>query len=178
MRKPLILEHAGCYMPDVTIIEFDPDWNVEFAKETQLISRVLDISPESIEHVGSTSVTDLSAKPIIDILVARSGLDREYVITSLLGLGYSFWDKDEFQQVRLMFYKNSCQPVFNVHVADIKGEFWSDLTAFRNRLRSNPDLARSYESLKRRLAYEHQNDLEAYTAAKTAFVRQVTGARG
>jgi GrpB-like predicted nucleotidyltransferase (UPF0157 family) len=165
-------------MDDVEIVNYDPRWPVLFDEEAKRLRAVLD--PSSIvglEHFGSTAVPDLSAKPIIGILIAvRSLADAQAAfVEALRNLDYVYW-ADNSKKDRMFFVKG--MPPFgsgrshHVHVTEPHGEMWQRL-AFRDYLRAHPEEAATYERLKRRLAAEHQADREAYTDAKSAYVESV-----
>jgi GrpB-like predicted nucleotidyltransferase (UPF0157 family) len=165
-------------MDEVEIVNYDPRWPTLFDEEAKRLRAALD--PSSIiglEHFGSTSIPELSAKPIIDILIAvRSLADaRASFVEALRNLGYVYW-ADNPKQDRMFFVKG--MPPFgsrrshHVHVTETDGEMWPRL-AFRDYLRAHPEEAATYEALKRRLAAEHPTDREAYTDAKSAYIESV-----
>src|ERR1700712_5284158 len=165
-------------MDEVEIVTYEPRWPSLFDQEAERLRATLDPSLISgLEHFGSTAVPGLSAKPIIDILIAvRSLADaRTSFIEPLRNLDYVYWAENP-KQDRLFFVKG--MPPFgskrshHVHVTEPQGEMWQRL-AFRDYLRAHPEEARTYQQLKTRLATEHQTDREAYTAAKSAYVESV-----
>jgi GrpB-like predicted nucleotidyltransferase (UPF0157 family) len=165
-------------MDEVEIVDYDPRWPTLFDEEAMRLRATLD--PSSIvglEHFGSTAVPGLSAKPIIDILIAvRSLADAQAsFVEALRKLDYVYW-ADNPKTDRLFFVKG--MPPFGsgrshqVHVTETHGEMWQRL-AFRDYLRAHLEEARIYEQLKRRLATEHRTDREAYTDAKSAYIETV-----
>ena len=165
-------------MDEVEIVNYDPRWPVLFNEEAKRLRAVLDPSLIlGLEHFGSTAVPNLSAKPIIDILIAvRSLTDAQAIfVEALRNLDYVYW-ADNPKKDRMFFVKG--MPPFgsrrshHVHVTEPHGEMWQRL-AFRDYLRAHPEEAGIYERLKRRLAAEHQTDREAYTDAKSAYVESV-----
>jgi GrpB-like predicted nucleotidyltransferase (UPF0157 family) len=165
-------------MDEVEIINYDPRWPTLFAEEAERLRATLDPSLIiGLEHFGSTAVPGLSAKPIIDILIAvRSLADaKASFVEALRKLDYVYW-ADNPKTDRMFFVKG--MPPFgsrrshHVHVTEAHGEMWQRL-AFRDYLRTHPEEAAIYEQLKRRLATEHQTDREAYTDAKSAYVETV-----
>jgi GrpB-like predicted nucleotidyltransferase (UPF0157 family) len=165
-------------MDGVEIVNYDPRWPALFDEEAKRLRAVLD--PSSIvglEHFGSTAVPGLSAKPIIDILIAvRSLADAQATfVEALRHLDYVYWADNPISD-RMFFVKG--MPPFgsrrshHVHVTEPDGEMWQRL-AFRDYLRAHPEEVRTYERLKRRLAAEHPTDREAYTDAKSAYVESV-----
>jgi GrpB-like predicted nucleotidyltransferase (UPF0157 family) len=165
-------------MDEVEIVNYDPRWPALFDEEARRLRATLDPSLiVGLEHFGSTAVPGLSAKPIIDILIAvRSLADAQAsFVEPLRNLDYVYWAENP-KQDRLFFVKG--MPPFgsrrshHVHVTEPDGEMWQRL-AFRDYLRAYPEEARTYQQLKRRLATEHQMDREAYTNAKAAYVESV-----
>ena len=165
-------------MDEVEIVKYDLRWPVLFDEEARRLRAILDPSLiMGLEHFGSTAVPDLSAKPIIDILIAVSSLTdaRAGFVEALQNLDYVFWAENP-KQDRMFFVKG--MPPFgakrshHVHVTEPDGEMWKRL-AFRDCLRANPDEAGTYDRLKRSLATEYQNDREAYTQAKSAYIEGV-----
>ena len=165
-------------MDEVEIVNCDPRWPVLFDEEARRLRAILDPSLiMGLEHFGSTAVPNLSAKPIIDILIAvRSLADAQATfVEALRNLDYVYW-ADNPKKDRMFFVKG--MPPFgskrshHVHVTEPQGELWQRL-AFRDYLRVHPEEAGIYEQLKRRLATEYQTDREAYTAAKSAYIESV-----
>jgi GrpB-like predicted nucleotidyltransferase (UPF0157 family) len=165
-------------MDEVEIVDYDPRWPLLFDEEAKRLRAVLDPSLiVGIEHFGSTAISGLSAKPIIDILIAVRSLPaaRATFVEALRNLDYVYW-ADNPKKDRMFFVKG--MPPFgskrshHVPITEPHGEMWRRL-AFRDYLRAHPDEAETYERLKRRLATEHQTDREAYTDAKSAYVEIV-----
>ena len=162
-------------MPDLVRIEpYDPAWPGEFEAEKARLEPVL--APwlaGEIHHVGSTSVPGLGAKPVIDILAeVRSLEESRDAIEPLRALSYWWFP----YQVELMNW--FCKPspehrTHHLHLVVPGSQAWREELAFRDALRAEPETARAYEELKRRLADEHMHDREAYTVAKTEFVESV-----
>lgn len=165
-------------MDDIEIVDYDPRWPRLFEEEARRLRTVLDPSLiVGLEHFGSTAIAGLSAKPIIDILVAVRSLAaaRATFVAALRTLDYVYW-ADNPKKDRMFFVKG--MPPFgsrrshHVHVTEPEGEMWQRLV-FRDYLRAHPEEAGTYERLKKRLAAEHPTDREAYTDAKSAYVESV-----
>lgn len=165
-------------MDEVEIVEYDPRWPALFEQEAERLRGALDPSLiVGLEHFGSTAIPNLSAKPIIDIVIAVCSLAdaRASFVESLQKLDYVYWAENP-KQDRMFFVKGmppfGSRRTHHVHVTEPGGELWRRL-AFRDYLRAHPAEARRYEQLKRRLATEHPTDREAYTDAKSAYIEQV-----
>src|ERR1700722_4946845 len=165
-------------MDEVEIVDYDSRWPLLFDEEARRLREVLDPSlVVGLEHFGSTAIPGLSAKPIIDILVAVRSLAAAQgtFVEGLRGLDYVYW-ADNPKKDRMFFVKG--MPPFgskrshHVHVTEPQGEMWQRL-AFRDYLRAHPAEAETYERLKKRLAAEHQTDREVYADAKSAYVASV-----
>ena len=165
-------------MDDVEIVEYDPRWPRLFDEEARRLRTVLDPSLiVELEHFGSTAIPGLSAKPIIDILIAVRSLTvaQATFVAALRKLDYVYW-ADNPKKDRMFFVKGmppyGAKRSHHVHVTEPEGEMWQRLV-FRDYLRAHPEEAATYERLKRQLAAEHQTDREAYTDAKSAYVETV-----
>jgi GrpB-like predicted nucleotidyltransferase (UPF0157 family) len=165
-------------MEEVEIVSYDPRWPLLFNEEVERLRTVLDPSMiVGIEHFGSTAISGLSAKPIIDILIAVRSLAAAQItfVEALRNLEYVYWSENP-KKDRMFFVKG--MPPFgskrshHVHVTELHGQMWQRL-AFRDYLRAHPEEAEIYERLKRRLAIEYQTDREAYTDAKSAYIDSV-----
>ncbi len=165
-------------MDEVEIVDYDPRWPALFDEEAKRLRAILDPALiVGLEHFGSTAVPGLSAKPIIDILIAvRSLADAQVIfVDALRKLDYVYW-ADNPKKDRMFFVKG--MPPFgsrrshHVHATEVDGEMWQRL-AFRDYLRAHPEEAQTYERLKRRLAAEYRADRDAYTDAKSAYIENV-----
>lgn len=160
----------------------NPQWSVIFQKERELISSKIEaFLPILIEHVGSTSIPGIKAKPYIDILIviAEELLFNEKMIAELSTLGYAYFvvpKRDEIEAY-MSFGKGyslegKSEQIFHIHMCTP-----SNITAkqieFRDYLRANPEQAKAYEKLKVESAEKFKNDRGAYVLSKNEFVRQV-----
>jgi len=159
----------------VEIVPYDPSWPRQFADEAKILRRAL--APwivGSIEHIGSTAVPGLAAKPVIDIMLGVPSLDASrpaIEVATELGYRYAPYQVD----VEHWF----CKPSFSfrthhLHMIPAGTPQWRRSIAFRDYLIAHPEVAAEYEILKRRLAAEHRLDREAYTVAKRPFIDRVT----
>lgn len=163
----------------IVIVEYNANWPVRFEEEALRLRSVLGSSALRIEHVGSTSVPGLAAKPVIDIQVSiASLLPHGRYAAAMASLGYRHVALGDFDLVYPFFHKPVLWPgTHHVHLCESGGEQeWKHL-AFRNHLRKHPQVAREYETLKHQLARLHDGgtpqSLEAYSLAKSEFVSTV-----
>src|SRR6202046_2260029 len=163
----------------IEVSEYDPAWPAEYGAEQQRIRAALDADLlMEIQHVGSTAIPGMAAKPIIDILLmVREGAERARVIQGLQKLGYVYWAENP--EPRRMFFVRGMPPfgkrrTHHVHVFDDVAERERRIT-FRDYLRLHADAAREYAELKRQLAEQFSNDREAYTRGKDEFIARICG---
>jgi GrpB-like predicted nucleotidyltransferase (UPF0157 family) len=160
----------------IEIKDYDPAWPGRFAEQRDRLADIL--APwlaAPIEHIGSTSVPGLRAKPIVDILAPVDSLAaRAAMVDALSADGWLYWPDDPNGAQRLWFLRP--EPGERTHhllVVEHGSSKAQALLAFRDALRADSALAREYEDLKIRLAWEHPEDRDAYTAAKADFVARV-----
>jgi len=163
----------------ITITPYDAQWPGMFAAERARLAEALGSLAQRIEHHGSTAVAGLAAKPIIDIQVSVASLQPlDAFIAALASLGYVHVPHAD--DVRCPFFHRPAKwpHTHHVHLVVTGGEEEARTLAFRNYLRSHPDVAEEYELLKRRLARDTDGGSftgrEAYAAAKTEFVERIT----
>ena len=167
----------------IEISEHDSQWASSFDGLKNALMNALGDLALAVEHVGSTAVSGLAAKPIIDIDVVIDSPDLLHRIVEVLSsLGY-IHQGDKGVPGREAFGRSGsdvpkdgtgrCWPAHHLYVCDKEnGELQRHL-AFRDFLRLHPQYARRYAQLKRKLAIEHAEDREAYTEGKTTFVAEV-----
>jgi len=160
---------------DYHVADPDPAWPDHFEAEAARISAALPPGLLTrIDHVGSTSVPGLAAKPIIDIQLSLTTLaPREPYVEPICELDYR-WVLDPWDDAHEYFSRDiDGVRSFHLHVCLTGSEWERRHLAFRDRLRADPDIASAYGELKRRLAAEHPRDTIGYTEAKTAFIEDV-----
>ncbi|HTZ76407.1 MAG TPA: GrpB family protein [Stellaceae bacterium] len=159
----------------IVVAEYDPLWPVMFEQERVRLVSALGPMVLVIEHVGSTAVPGLAAKPIIDLLVGVESLAaaRSRAIEPLVALGYAYlpeyasWLPDE------LFFRKGVPWTHHVHIMEPSGPRWRNRLLFRDYLRAHPEAAQAYATLKRNLAAVLKDDIAAYRGAKDDFVAEV-----
>jgi GrpB-like predicted nucleotidyltransferase (UPF0157 family) len=169
----------------ITIAPYDPAWPTMFELEAARLRETLGGLARRIEHVGSTAVPNLAAKPVIDIQISVASLTRDVgACTALLAAaGYAHVDLGPFDKVYPFFQRPAVWPsTHHVHLCDEGGEQEQRHLTFRNHLRRHPEVAASYAALKRRLAAEHlgrtRQERERYSLGKKEFVEAVLARAG
>ncbi|WP_232316818.1 GrpB family protein [Paenibacillus sp. D9] len=158
----------------VIVMEYDPSWQTEYESEKARILAALAGESIWVEHIGSTSVPGLAAKPIVDIAVGVAHLSiADAFIQPLAAIGYEYVPKPEFPPRRFFRQGEWGKGTHHLHVYEIGSEEWKGNLLFRDSLRSDPGLRRQYAELKADLASRHPDDRAAYTAHKGPFIRTV-----
>ena len=164
-------------MDEIEIVDYNPNWANMFECEAESIRVTVgkDLIVE-IQHIGSTAVLGLAAKPVIDIMIGLRDLsDGKKIIRPLEELGYVYW-ADNPDDKKIFFVKGMPpygeKRTHHVHVVEIDGEFWQR-RLFRDYLRIHPEEVSRYEQLKRDLAVRFRDDREAYTEGKSDYVAEV-----
>ncbi len=155
------------------IVAYDPDWPARFETERKRVLALFAPGGAVLEHVGSTAVPGLAAKPIVDMMLGVERLaEVEARIPALEALGYEYVAQHEvrFPERRFLARPRSGPRTHHLHAVERGSGFWRRHLGFRDLLRADPRTARAYEDLKRGLARQHAEDREAYTEAKTDFI--------
>jgi GrpB-like predicted nucleotidyltransferase (UPF0157 family) len=161
----------------IVIHEYDPAWPFRFEEERARILEALGASVLSIEHVGSTSVPGLAAKPIIDLLVGvrRLGEARAIGVHRMQALGYTHLPQYEvWLPQELLFRKGPPGPwTHHAHVMEASNPRREEYILFRDYLRQHPLVAEDYANLKKALALVFGSDIAGFRDAKRPFVEAV-----
>ena len=158
----------------ILIVEYDPHWPEMYAEEKARIALAVGAVFIAYEHVGSTAVPGLGAKPIIDLMAAVQKLeDAEASADMLRGLGYDYIPEFNALIPERRFFRKGSPRSHHLHVTTTAADFWRKHILFRDYLRAHPETAREYYELKVQLAAQYGDDRDGYTNAKTEFVRGV-----
>lgn len=160
----------------IRVVPYDDAWPERFAEERDRLAEALAGVEVRIEHVGSTAVPGLPAKPIIDVAVGAPSLALlDARVEAMSDAGYHYVPEYESEiPDRRYFRRPDTRPrVAHVHGVVSGGEIWNRHLAFRDWLREYPADRDAYGALKRRLATEHGSDRSAYVEGKGPFIRRV-----
>ena len=160
----------------ITLVSYEPEWVDTYEKERGEIRNAAGEHIEAIEHIGSTSIPGLAAKPVIDIMAGVETLgDADRCIEPLQTLGWIY--APEFEESvphRRYFRKTDSEDhTHHLHMVEITSDWWDRHILFRDYLREHSEVAHAYEDLKRELAERHRWDIDEYTGAKTDFIQDV-----
>lgn len=160
----------------VILEEYDYSWPTKFKEEKEYLMAVAGKwLYGSIEHVGSTAIPGMLAKPVIDVMFGVKSLNESKpAITSLVESGYEYWP----YKTEVMHW--FCKPsdafrTHHLHLIPYGSPLWQERIKFRDLLRSNSSVAVEYSNLKRKLATAYKEDREAYTENKWPFIQQALG---
>ena len=158
----------------IEIYDYDPTWPERFEDEKRQLQKLL--APwlfGTIEHIGSTAVPGLAAKPVIDMMAPVLSLEKsQELIEIATHLGYLYYP---YKSEEMHWF---CKPsptfrTHHLHVVPCNSQIWVDRLAFRDELRKSPELVNAYRELKLTLATEYKTDRDGYTAAKGPFIQSV-----
>ena len=159
-------------MRQIKVVNYRETWDEEFRLEAQALQNSIGALNPTIHHIGSTSVRGLSAKPVIDILIEVDDLDLlEKQVTALATIGYEYRGENGIPG-RLYFEKGGEDRSHQIHAFE-QGSFGAlRHLAFRDYLRSHPDVANEYAKLKKHVASICNNDIDRYCGGKDKFIRE------
>lgn len=160
----------------VEISQYDSEWPFAYAREKEFLNEVAgEWLCGSIEHIGSTSVPGLIAKPVIDIMFGVKSLQESRpAIDVLVSSGYKYFPYKE--DVMHWFCKPSDEyRTHHLYLVPFQSPLWNDRIQFRNLLLTSHKIAEEYSNLKKELAARYKYDRESYTKDKWPFIEQVLG---
>jgi GrpB-like predicted nucleotidyltransferase (UPF0157 family) len=147
-------------------------WKKMYEEEKDILINIFKDENFIYEHVGSTSIKGLAAKPIVDIAIGVSNLDQidKYVDTlkSMYTVKYNN-DSDEI----LLIKENDVETFFLIHILEKNSKRYLNLIKFRDILNKNPDIVKEYENLKLGLLKKYADNRKLYTQSKNDFIQDV-----
>jgi GrpB-like predicted nucleotidyltransferase (UPF0157 family) len=153
----------------VTLVVSDV-WPARFEELRKVIVSALGDTAVRVDHVGSTAVPGIPAKPIVDIQVSVPDVEDEDAYgPALERLGWSMRSREPGH--RYFRTPKGAQPRIQVHVCEVGGEWEREHLLFRDYLRAHPERASAYGEVKRHFGERYRDDRLAYTEAKTPFIR-------
>ncbi len=160
------------------IIDHDECWFEAFDAAAAELNDALGAWVVEVEHIGSTAVAGLAAKPIIDILVGVTSLeDSARIVAAVEGLGYEYVPEFELHLPNRRYFRRTSSVgvrTHHLHVVERNDhDWWNRHIRFRDWLRAHSDDRDRYAALKRSLAAEHRYDRHGYTEAKRAYIAEI-----
>ena len=160
----------------IAVVSYDPDWPMAYQAECERILRAVGGARFILEHVGSTSVPALAAKPIIDIMIGLDTLEHAALLLHpLQGLGYDYMSELETVMPERRFLRRiqSGKRTHHIHMVAWGSDFWERHLAFREFLRAHPEQAQTYGRLKLALASAYPDAPEAYIDGKSPLINEL-----
>ncbi len=175
MKSPLGLKRGAVHLET-----YNPVWHEIFEEEKLALRQILGDKFIAAEHVGSTAIPGIKAKPILDLMIAIRNLDDwEWIQEPLTRLGYEFRRDSREEQGHILFVKGPEENrTHYLKVAELDSDFWAEHVLFRDYLLRNPKYIAEYQSIKEQLLDEHKGNREPYTKGKEKFIRKILDLAG
>lgn len=181
----------------IEIVPYNTEWKTKFEQEKKILSELLKEFNPVIEHIGSTAVEGLGAKPVVDIQIGmRKYEDLDFMVSSMIEAGYVYYKKYEDVLPGRRYFVKTANPdndilpkvlytyndnfdrkehphLFHIHSVELDSDWWRRHIVFRDYLRSNDEARDEYYKLKIELAGKDWEDKNDYTDAKTKFVKSI-----
>lgn len=156
----------------VNLSSHNEQWHQLFSEEKARIKETIRKHIIEIEHIGSTSICGISAKPILDMAVSiKKYSDGVNCVKPLENLGYEYRSENGISG-RFYFVKGEPR-THHLHMVEVNSDFWKSHLLFRDYLRKNPAIAKEYDNLKRSLAKKNAENRDAYFEGKANFIENV-----
>lgn len=161
----------------VVLLPHETEWEEQGRQVVELLRRVLGPAARDIQHVGSTAVTHIRAKPILDIAVGMDDPEQAFAfVEELERVGVVFRVRDTDKDGGLLFVMGDFAAdtrTCHIHVVVWQGEAWYNYIDFRDYLNARPEQARRYETCKLELAARYGADRERYTEGKAPLIARL-----
>ncbi|MEM2940254.1 MAG: GrpB family protein [Thermoproteota archaeon] len=159
----------------IVIVDYNSQWPLLYEEEKKNILAVIGHKALAIEHIGSTAVPGLGAKPIIDIMVCvNNAPDAEECVPLLRRIGYNDVTPEEGNPDWYYCLGKGIHSVgYHLHLMRYGSNFAKKHLIFRDYLRAHPDVAQQYYEIKKIMAAKHRFNRVAYTESKTSFIESV-----
>jgi GrpB-like predicted nucleotidyltransferase (UPF0157 family) len=161
----------------IEVVEYDASWPARYEAMRARLAASLGPVALRIDHVGSTAVPGLPAKPVIDLMVGVEDIERAGpAVAGLINLGYEYVPEFESQLPDRRYFRRGTPETHHVHMVPVSSDYWEEHLLFRDWLRGHPQAAEEYGKLKRGLASRFRFDRDAYRAGKVPFIDTVVAA--
>lgn len=171
----------GLKNDEVIIVPYNPAWKSEFQRIKEVIIHVTNIHANQIEHIGSTAIVDMKAKPILDILIGIDNIlsiDRAFE-QALRTIGFYRLRVERPNEVVFAKFKDETFDIKThfIHVVNYQDTLWENLIFFRNYLNDNEEEKLEYVQIKERFLASDSTGINNYTNFKEEFVRHIFSKR-
>lgn len=166
------LEHNA-----VRLVEYTTEWQEEFLLVKEQLLQATALLPHQIEHVGSTAIHDIAAKPILDIVVGIDSIESvdPQFLKQLQSVGFLRLRVERPNEIVLAKFTDETYEVKThyIHLVDHGGDVWQNLIFFRDYLNANEDARQQYLNIKLDYLKTSSSGIQEYTEFKEAFVKEV-----
>ena len=158
-----------------SLSEYDPEWTHRFSAIRKLLSEVFSDQAITIEHVGSTAIPGMTAKPIIDVLVMVSQMELFTEQKELMTKAGYEWGENYIAPNTLLFFKTRSdgEKLENIHVCEANAPKVRQFMVLRDFLRVHPEKVKEYSDLKKKNITLYPDDYPAYRQAKAPFLEKL-----
>lgn len=155
-----------------SIEPYDPNWVVKFNEIKKVLTGIFGEKALTIEHIGSTSIPGMSAKPLVDVLIIVENMEPYLHEKELMEQAGYQWAENYIGPNTIVFWKSDAdeRKTENIHVCVKNSPKANQFINTRDYVRAHPDRAQAYSELKKRLKEQFPNDYPAYRAGKQAFL--------
>jgi GrpB-like predicted nucleotidyltransferase (UPF0157 family) len=160
----------------VRLAPYEDEWTCLYEEEKARLQAAVGDQVLDIQHVGSTAIPGIVAKPILDVAVAVRSFEAAFVcIEPIVALGYEYHGENGIPRRHYFVLRDpdTGHTLIHLHMNELDGPDWENQILFRDYLLAHPEAAAEYATLKRDLATQYPQDRDAYTDAKAPFIQQV-----
>ena len=169
--------NLGLKNNEVRLIEYSPKWKDEFKRSKNLILAHTHIQENRIEHIGSTSIIGMSAKPIIDIVIGVDDLEKvdKTLFKELENAGFFRLKVNRPNEIVLAKFLDESYKVKThfIHLVEYKKDLWHNLIFFRDYLNNNKEDREKYLDIKKKYVSKSSTGIIDYTNYKENFVKEI-----
>jgi GrpB-like predicted nucleotidyltransferase (UPF0157 family) len=159
----------------ITVVSYNPAWAAHFAQEKGLFCQALSIKPARVQHIGSTSIAGMPAKPIVDIMLGLDSFPPPASLSDRLCF-FGYEALGEAGVPGRHYFRKRLPVAFNVQAVLFRGLLWNDNLLLRDFLATHPAEARRYAAAKQRAVQGGHKRLLAYSDAKAPIITQLLAA--
>jgi len=157
----------------VILVSYNEEWKTEFNRVKFVLMQILDVKGEDIQHVGSTAIQSIVAKPILDIAIEVENFSS-LNIDGMRELGYDYRHEAGVPGRQLFVLRGiEERSIHHIHCFERSGNGFQEQLFFRDYLINHPDMAQQYNEMKITLALKYPNDRSQYTVGKDEFIQYV-----
>lgn len=181
LNMGVLILKLGLENNEVRLEPYNQEWKDEFLRVKNDLLNKTDLQASRIEHIGSTAIEGMSAKPIIDIVAGVDDLesvDKEFFI-DLSKVGFLRLRVERPGEIVLAKFSDDTYKIKThfLHLVEYDGELWNNLIFFRDYLNTHEDVRKGYLDIKQNFLKHSSTGIKEYTDSKEVFVREIYGKR-